>query len=120
VELRRSTTPNWFGGVWGKSNWPSACWPASSNVSQLELAEIESSLTANDAARLARLTHQLKGTFANVSAEALHAIAIRLEDSARAGRLDEVAACLLEVREGWAAFNRFKAALPHPAQTATR
>jgi HPt (histidine-containing phosphotransfer) domain-containing protein len=86
----------------------------------LELAEIERSLTTNDLARLARLTHQLKGTFANVSADALHAIAMRLEDSARAGRLDEVAARLLEVREGWHEFNRFKSLLPRPTTTVSR
>src|SRR5688572_6868838 len=56
-----------------------------------ELTQIEQSLAEGDTTRLARLTHQLKGAAANVSAERLQAIFTGMDESARSGQLAVVA-----------------------------
>lgn len=81
----------------------------------LELAEIESCLTAGDVVRLTRLMHQLKGTVANVSANVLHTIVSHLEEVARAGRFADVETGLAEVRSAWVEFKNYKSALPRAA-----
>jgi HPt (histidine-containing phosphotransfer) domain-containing protein len=85
-----------------------------------ELAEIENCVSAFDGVKLTRLVHQLKGTAANVSADVLHAIVSRLEDSARNNHFDQVTAGLVDVRAAWAEFQNYKSSLPRTPKTASR
>jgi HPt (histidine-containing phosphotransfer) domain-containing protein len=77
-----------------------------------ELSQIEECLIAGDVERLTRLTHQLKGTAANVSAPVILAIATKMEESARARRLETVTTHLSDVRDAWEQFRAYKATLP--------
>jgi HPt (histidine-containing phosphotransfer) domain-containing protein len=78
----------------------------------VELAEIERCINEGDAASAARLTHQLKGAAANVSAGALHSAVSQMEESARSGDLTEATVRLADVRHAWDEFQQFKASLP--------
>lgn len=77
-----------------------------------ELSQIEECLAAGDIERLTRLTHQLKGTAANVSAPRLLAIATKMEETARARQLEEFDGCLSDIRSAWDQFKEYKASLP--------
>jgi len=74
-----------------------------------EISQIEESLADGDRPRLNRLVHQLKGSVSNISASALHAVMIRMDEAAEADRLDEVLACLNEIRQQWEAFVHHRA-----------
>ena len=52
-----------------------------------QLTAIDSALEKNDLKTIAKVTHKLKGMFANVGAEALHYITLDLEDLARQGEM---------------------------------
>jgi HPt (histidine-containing phosphotransfer) domain-containing protein len=77
-----------------------------------ELSQIEECLVTGDVEHLARLTHQLKGAAANVSASSLHAITTKMEESARAHQLDDVVTCLTDVRLAFDRFKVYKASIP--------
>ena len=74
-----------------------------------EISQIEESLADGDRPRLNRLVHQLKGSVSNVSASALQAVMIRMDEAAQADRLDEVLTCLNETRQQWEAFIHHRA-----------
>ena len=86
----------------------------------IEVAQIQECLTACDVVRLARLTHQFKGTTANVSAQELHGIAVRMEHAARAGDCEAVAGCLTEVAAAWQRFQQFRQTHPAAGAAAPR
>lgn len=77
-----------------------------------EVAQIEQCLDAGDAESVTRLAHQLKGTAANVSAPSMHAIASKMEESAKSRQLEDVATCLSEIWKAWDRFTEFKASIP--------
>jgi HPt (histidine-containing phosphotransfer) domain-containing protein len=76
----------------------------------VELAQIEESLGASDVSRFVRLAHQLKGAAANISAPGLRVTLEQLEDTGRAGQMDEVGPCLANVRSEWSRFQSYLAA----------
>jgi HPt (histidine-containing phosphotransfer) domain-containing protein len=76
------------------------------------LSQIEQYLADGNTDDLARLTHQLKGAAANVSAPALQAIMTDLDDSARSGQLDVVVGRLPDVHRAWDRFKEVKSSLP--------
>jgi HPt (histidine-containing phosphotransfer) domain-containing protein len=77
-----------------------------------ELSQIEQCLLEGDAPRLARLTHQLRGAAANVSAPSLQAVITGMEESARAGRLNDFEVRLADVRRAWDHFREYRSSLP--------
>jgi HPt (histidine-containing phosphotransfer) domain-containing protein len=66
-----------------------------------EAGQIERALSEGDEPNLIRLIHQLKGASANVSAPMLHALLTRMEQSARGGDRQAVAASMSELYDAW-------------------
>ena len=86
-----------------------------------EVSQIEQSLEAGDMQAFVRLTHQLKGASANVSAPMLHSILKRIEEAGRVEQLEAIAAGLAELRGAWSEFQQYKSAtcvsaVPGPGQ----
>jgi len=69
-----------------------------------DLIQIETSLLAGEAERVASLAHALKGAAANLSATALREAAARLETAGRNADLDGAQACLRQLRSEWERF----------------
>lgn len=69
-----------------------------------DLLHIENRIHAADAETTARLAHALKGTAANLSAEALREVLVRLEAAACSADLAGASACLAELRTQWDRF----------------
>jgi HPt (histidine-containing phosphotransfer) domain-containing protein len=80
-----------------------------------DLDELDRLLEARQSEGLARLAHRLKGASANVSAPRLQARAARLEELARAERLDEACPVLEELRGEWSQFVGALSVLDAPA-----
>ncbi|MDX1944215.1 MAG: Hpt domain-containing protein [Pirellulaceae bacterium] len=74
------------------------------------LAQIEECRFTEDRENLARLVHQLKGSAANVSAPALHGVAMRIEDAIHAGDAEAFAREINAAHAAWAEFTDFKQA----------
>ncbi len=71
-----------------------------------DLGLLENEVNQHDAAGIARVAHRLKGASANVSASRLCDVLSRLEQLGRTEQLQQVPACMDELRSEW---NRFKA-----------
>ena len=69
-----------------------------------DLIQIETSVLAGEAERVASLAHALKGAAANLSAVALREAAARLETAGRNADLDGARACLRQLRGEWERF----------------
>ena len=87
----------------------------------LEVSQIEQCLETGDMQAFVRLTHQLKGASANVSAPALHSILKRIEEAGRVEQLEKIAAGLTDLRGAWDEFTQYKATtcvstVPQPGQ----
>ena len=68
-----------------------------------DLQELETAIRENDATRLRLVAHRIKGSAANVSAEAIRDCASRLEILGRDGNLAEAPEILAQLRAHWAA-----------------
>jgi HPt (histidine-containing phosphotransfer) domain-containing protein len=66
-----------------------------------ELAELEKLLALGDIEQLARVAHRVKGTSANAAADGLRRAAAEIEDSGRAGRLNDVSNGIEHLRDEW-------------------
>jgi HPt (histidine-containing phosphotransfer) domain-containing protein len=74
----------------------------------IEVSQIEKSLESGDLSAFVRLTHQLKGASANVSAPTLHSILKRIEEAGRVEQLEQIAAGLADLRGAWNEFQQYK------------
>jgi HPt (histidine-containing phosphotransfer) domain-containing protein len=83
----------------------------------VESLEIAKSLEANDLARAARLTHQLKGTAANICAPGLLEIVKRTERAVRDGQPSEAARLLGELDVEWKRFITYRATIGRGPET---
>lgn len=70
-----------------------------------DLAELEEAVAAQDAAKVARLAHRLKGAAANVAAHGIRDRARAIESLARQPALDEVPQHLSALRAQWVRFS---------------
>jgi CheY-like chemotaxis protein/HPt (histidine-containing phosphotransfer) domain-containing protein len=67
--------------------------------SELDLEQLERSVAQRDAAQTVQLAHRLKGAAANLSAEALHQAAARLEALGRREAMDEAQGVVARLRD---------------------
>jgi HPt (histidine-containing phosphotransfer) domain-containing protein len=63
-----------------------------------DLGILEQAVAAGDVEEATRLAHGLKGAASYVSADALRAVAARLEEMGRGGDLSDAEACIIELR----------------------
>ncbi len=80
-----------------------------------ELAELERVLELGDAAMIALVAHRIKGNSSNISAAGLQKTAAEIEDLSRAGRVADIPARLLDLREEWQRYVDCRATLRPPA-----
>jgi CheY-like chemotaxis protein len=87
-----------------------------------QLAEIHAAIGSMDREALARTAHKLKGACANIHAEAVRAIAARLEDEAATGSATEFRMCNAQLQQEFArakAFLNDPAVVPAPIKVAS-
>jgi HPt (histidine-containing phosphotransfer) domain-containing protein len=77
-----------------------------------DLMEIEAALDAGDAARAARLAHQLRGSAANASAGAIESLCGELEKFAEHQDLVAAQRCLVRLDDQWRRLREHRAELP--------
>ncbi|MBS0418913.1 MAG: Hpt domain-containing protein [Proteobacteria bacterium] len=80
---------------------------AFSDSGHQQLAEIEKALEASDRAAIARAAHKLKGASANLYAEALTELALRLETEAPTGDIEQLRQVSAALRQEFARTNEF-------------
>jgi HPt (histidine-containing phosphotransfer) domain-containing protein len=66
-----------------------------------DLAELERMAELRDVEQIARVAHRIKGTSANVSAQALCQVAAAIEDLSRAGCVTEIPVRIAHLRREW-------------------
>ena len=67
-----------------------------------QIASLKDALERNDAEGVRLYAHSLKGSSGNVAAQALHAVALQLEQAGRSGDLPKAAALLPELEQAFA------------------
>jgi two-component system sensor histidine kinase/response regulator len=70
----------------------------------VDLAELEQAVAAEDIETVTRIAHRLKGASANVAAPGLRATAAEIEQAARQRSVEEIPAHLAEFRREWERF----------------
>lgn len=83
-----------------------------------DLDELEQHISAGDSSGIAQVAHRIKGASANISAPRLHEQATNIEQLARADQLEEIAACLEQLRAEQAQFLKSVAATLPSEETA--
>lgn len=83
----------------------------------VEVLEILKSLNTQDLPSLARLTHRLKGTAANISAPILSQILQRIEEAVHHGNLAEAARLVAQLQVEWGRFLAYRATTARQPQS---
>ena len=82
-----------------------------------DLEELEQQVGSGDLLGIARVAHRIKGASANIAAPRLKAQSADIEDLARSHQLDDLAACLEQIREEQAQFSGTVAAILSRGET---
>jgi HPt (histidine-containing phosphotransfer) domain-containing protein len=81
------------------------------------LAELEAGLDLEDAERIARVAHRIKGNSANVSAKGLQQAAAEIEDLSHSGRLTDIPLSFERLRAEWDRYLDYASTLLSAAET---